>query len=474
MDDTSSIRADSGSTSRCRSRPHETVGVKAKHKEKCAFSSREDHLSRRSVGFDHNAGTSVSSSDRVDPHGSQESKRRPVTRCHTVSETVGSDGSCVQRDTFWPAVHETLAVVAQDQRVFPEGQPVPHDQGHAARLTGLRHVEETLVPVTRPRVVGSVSSCNTDDGRLPHGQSGPWSPFHVAHKLPGKAGRVSSFEAFSPRPERPSCASSHRQHIGGLLYKSSGGSAFTPSLQAGASDPSLGPGEAALTEGSLYPRAPQSGSRYPVEAVAEAWGMETPPRSGGADMEEVLHRTSGSVCDSRDFALSPLVFPHSPSSSGTGRCSTDVAKAAPVCFSPDHSAPGSCGESSLRRGLFLFSSPILAGPSMVCRPGSPTRRLSMGDFRLAGSPLSGGGHYCSPPSGVVEAQGPQLTASGLSTEVVETILQSRAPSTRKSYTAKWQLFTSWCDERKLDPVNCPVGPVLEFLQDCFATGLSPL
>ncbi len=69
--DTSSFRADSDSASRFRSRSHETVGVKIKRKEKCAFSSTEVHLSRHSVGFDHDVGTSVSCSDRVDPHGSQ-------------------------------------------------------------------------------------------------------------------------------------------------------------------------------------------------------------------------------------------------------------------------------------------------------------------------------------------------------------------------------------------------------------------
>ncbi|KAL0169004.1 hypothetical protein M9458_037226, partial [Cirrhinus mrigala] len=37
-----------------------------------------------------------------------------------------------------------------------------------------------------------------------------------------------------------------------------------------------------------------------------------------------------------------------------------------------------------------------------------------------------------------------LIASGLSTEVVEAILQSRAPSMRKLYALKWRLFTSWC------------------------------
>ncbi|KAL0154111.1 hypothetical protein M9458_050570 [Cirrhinus mrigala] len=58
------------------------------------------------------------------------------------------------------------------------------------------------------------------------------------------------------------------------------------------------------------------------------------------------------------------------------------------------------------------------------------------------------------------------------TEVVETILQSRAPSTRKLYALKWKPFTSWCEDRQQDSVNCPVGTVLGFLQDRFSTGLA--
>ncbi len=46
---------------------------------KVGFSSTENHLSGRGVGSDHDAGTYVSCSDRVNPHVRQESKRRPVT-----------------------------------------------------------------------------------------------------------------------------------------------------------------------------------------------------------------------------------------------------------------------------------------------------------------------------------------------------------------------------------------------------------
>ncbi|KAL0175450.1 hypothetical protein M9458_027780, partial [Cirrhinus mrigala] len=79
----------------------------------------------------------------------------------------------------------------------------------------------------------------------------------------------------------------------------------------------------------------------------------------------------------------------------------------------------------------------------------------------------------SPPPGAVEAVEAvgvaQLIAFGLSTEVVETIFQSRAPSTKK---LKWRLFTSWCRDCQLEPVNYPIGTVLEFLQACFSTGLT--
>ncbi|KAI2668213.1 Transposon Ty3-I Gag-Pol polyprotein [Labeo rohita] len=152
-----SLGAHGGSTSRCCSRSYERAGVETERQEECAVSITENHLSRRGVGFDHDAGTFVTCSDRVNPHCSNKSERRPVTHCKAVPATAGSDGSCVQRDTFWPAVHETPTVVAQDQGVLPEGKPIPRDQGHAAMPTCLRHVEEALVPVSGPGVRSSLS-----------------------------------------------------------------------------------------------------------------------------------------------------------------------------------------------------------------------------------------------------------------------------------------------------------------------------
>ncbi len=70
-------------------------------------------------------------------------------------------------------------------------------------------------------------------------------------------------------------------------------------------------------------------------------------------------------------------------------------------------------------------------------------------------------------------EGAQYLEAGLTAGAVETLLSSRAPSTRRMYGLKWNVFSTWCRERRLDPVTCPVVQVLEFLQDRFSAGLSP-
>ncbi|KAI2648396.1 Dedicator of cytokinesis protein 4 [Labeo rohita] len=174
-------------------------------------------------------------------------------------------------------------------------------------------------------------------GKLKPLTNAEWPPSYSAHKSPGDAGRVSGTETLPPGPERSPCVGAHQQHIGGLLLKPPGRSAFVPLVQAGAPDP--------------------------VESVP-----------GGISS----HKREARFCIS-----------------------------AWSC--------GSCG--------------------------------------------------CAP-------EGAHLVASGLSTKVVETILQSRAPSMRKLYAWKRRLFTSWCGNHQLDPVHCPVGTVLEFLQARFTAGLT--
>ncbi len=172
----------------------------------------------------------------------------------------------------------------------------------------------------------------------------------------------------------------------------------------------------------------------------------------------------------------------------------------PLWFSLTHPAPlGLDAMTQMWPRLHLYSFPpiaLLPGvlervrrdrvPLLLIAPRWPGRVWFPNLFSLLyGPPLELGGTFC-PERGAryftpiqnygncgLGLWGAQLINSGLSTEVVETILHSRAPSTRKLYALNWKVFASWCSDHQLDPVNCPVGTVLEFLQDRFTAGLAP-
>ncbi len=57
-------------------------------------------------------------------------------------------------------------MVAQDQGVFPEGQPTSHGQGSVAMLSCLRYVERALVLVSGPLVGDYLSSRMLTDASL--------------------------------------------------------------------------------------------------------------------------------------------------------------------------------------------------------------------------------------------------------------------------------------------------------------------
>ncbi len=169
--DSSSVASGGSSASRCCSCPHERVGVMAKRQKECAFSTTEDHFSWRGMRLNVDAGAPVTGKYRVHPIGCEKYKARPVTHCQTVSETVRSYGSSIQRDSFWTVVHETHAVGAQDQRVSPRGSPFSHNQVHVAMLTCLGNVEETLGPVPGSHVGSFMSSQDANDRCVSHGRS---------------------------------------------------------------------------------------------------------------------------------------------------------------------------------------------------------------------------------------------------------------------------------------------------------------
>ncbi len=108
------------------------------------------------MGLNIDAGAPVTGTYRVHPVSCKKNKARPVTHCQTVSETVRSYGISIQRP---------FGLLYSGG----SGQPLSHDQGHAAMLSCLGNVEETLVPVPGSRAGSFMSSQDANYRCLSHG-----------------------------------------------------------------------------------------------------------------------------------------------------------------------------------------------------------------------------------------------------------------------------------------------------------------
>ncbi|KAI2655623.1 Transposon Ty3-G Gag-Pol polyprotein [Labeo rohita] len=118
------------------------------------------------------------------------------------------------------------------------------------------------------------------------------------------------------------------------------------------------------------------------------------------------------------------------------------------------------------RGRLKYAFP----PNLVLGPGAPGISPSLAHSSEEGPPFSGEGHNLAPAPRSLEP--PPLVPGrdqedfrDLSPSVVNTLLQARAPSTRRLYDLKWRIFVNWCSSHGKDPRSCGIKSVLSFLQE---------
>ncbi len=105
--------------------------------------------------------------------------------------------------------------------------------------------------------------------------------------------------------------------------------------------------------------------------------------------------------------------------------------------------------------------------------------IALGDSDQAGFAVPASGQDLASSTRALEVvgmahTGPRAVIDVLPAVVQETIASGRAPATRKLYSSKRGVFESWCLTHAIDPVNCPVGPVLEFLQERLTVGVGAI
>ncbi len=151
---------------------------------------------------------------------------------------------------------------------------------------------------------------------------------------------------------------------------------------------------------------------------------------------------------------------------------------AQICVPPSEPTSTDTVQDQGGRGAGLVSGSILAQQDLVPGTHAPRDSPSLANSSEEGSAFSGTGHPMAPAPGPVET--PRMVPgwdaevlADLPQEVALTITSARAPSTRRAYTLKWNLFVEWCSSHQEDPRRCSIRAVLSFLQQGLERRLSP-
>ncbi len=112
--------------------------------------------------------------------------------------------------------------------------------------------------------------------------------------------------------------------------------------------------------------------------------------------------------------------------------------------------------------------------SLVVRADSATDSSPLARAPETGSPLSGERNNMAPSTRAVGSLhlAAQREPTGLPERVLNTISEARAPSTRRLYTLKWSVFSTWCLNRGENPSTSELAVVLSFLQELLDKGRS--
>ena len=72
-----------------------------------------------------------------------------------------------------------------------------------------------------------------------------------------------------------------------------------------------------------------------------------------------------------------------------------------------------------------------------------------------------------PPTRGMASIRERALSEGVSEQTAELISDFRTEGTKKAYKSSWTRWSRWCGGRKINPIQCPLKDILDFLSDCF-------
>ncbi len=333
----------------------------------------------------------------------QERHRSPT---QSISENAGPHGRSIASATAGPAPHAAPSTLVETtgstQRMASR---TPAHQGEPGLCDSPGPLEEpTMDGEGRGHGIGlQQESCH--DRRLQHRLGGAVrrqtdlrplveSGEGLRHQLLGNASCLSSLPVFPARPNRTPCADSLRQHVRGVLYKSSGRCLLEAPLHPGRALSGMDSVQPALAEGSTPAGQIEPGSGYVISEQCPLGGVDAPSADGSEDLEDLWQGRSRPFRLQRQLSLPNLLF--------------------------DASTGHQAYQGTRSQGA--IGGPLVGEPTLVVRADSAADSSPLARAPETGSPLSGERNNMAPSTRAVGS--PPLAARREPTSLPERVLNT--------------------------------------------------
>ncbi len=449
----------------------------------------EDLFSRHGVRFGQPNSTPHPGTCSVSAELLQDLIRQDGGSTETLSEAPGAYGCSCGDSSARSAPYETASALAlwPNPEVGVETRHLPGSD-YTGLPQDLQAVVRSLVPSGRSAPGAGIQACcgihrcldhrlgsHVQRARSIRGLDG--SPTALAYQLPRVVSSTPCPEPSQRAPSAQGRSGPYGQHCDRCVYQPARRFALPSHVATRPPPPPLESEASEVPSCHPHPRSVQSGSRRAVSS-STCRRVETPSPGGSADLGTVRSCSGRPVCISRNHPLPRVLLPNR-GNARHGCTGTQLAPGpAQICVPPSEPTSTDTVQDQGGRGAGLVSGSILAQQDLVPGTHAPRDSPSLANSSEEGSAFSETGHPMAPAPGPVET--PRMVPgwdaevlADLPQEVALTITSARAPSTRRAYTLKWNLFVEWCSSHQEDPRRCSIRAVLSFLQQGLERRLSP-
>ena len=161
----------------------------------------------------------------------------------------------------------------------------------------------------------------------------------------------------------------------------------------------------------------------------------------------------------------------------SGRISTRLEHSVPICISPilsNHTSTKTNGctgrpkNDSHNTSMAITTMVSTSHVHVHSKPNTPA---------LISKPITKSFQVNSPivarllsKAGGLASVRDRLEVAGVSGQATEIIVSSRREGTAQTYESAWKRWSVWCDRRGVDPIRCPINPILDYLAYLFHEG----